>query len=148
MFVTYEKWQKVSVASHDHATIWFDKNTLRIRSVDTKRSVATRWDAIGKIVSYVGVRFTEDSEATRLIATQMEREGWRILGLKPNWERHEGAIIKLVSDGIRTNPETLMGRCRDRNVANVRARAQKFGAIGTADVSAMRAAILARQAAR
>lgn len=149
MFLTYEKWTKVSVASHDHATVWFDYGTLRIRSVDRVKSVATRWDAIGTYNwGCRVVRFTEDSEATRLIATQMERDDWTVEGLRSNWERHEGSIIVLPCDAKVTNPDTIRAKrnpqckpVRNRNKAHKRAKAQRFGVMGTTDVALMRHAI-------
>lgn len=149
-YVTFEKWTKVSVASHDHVTVEFDALTVRIRTVDPKRSVATRWDAIAtiKVSLFASVYFTEDSEATRLIATQMERAGFRVHGLRRNWERYEGAIIALPCNAIVTNPDTIRAKrnpacrpVRDRNVAHKRRHAQAFGAMGTTNVEAMRHAI-------
>ena len=144
MFVTFEKWTKVSLQSHDHLTIHFSNGTLLIRSVDSVRSVATRWDAIG-MYQIVGtqryIRLTEDSEATRLFATQMEREGFRVLGMPRKWERYKGKINMLKSDGKVTNPESIQGRIRNRNKSQKRINAQRFGKVLHCDVAKMRHAI-------
>jgi hypothetical protein len=149
MFVTFEKWTKVSLQSHDHLTIHFTNGTLLIRSVDKVRSVATRWDAIGTYVisgQFRHIRLTEDSEATRLFATQMEREGFRVLGMPRKWERYKGKINMLKSDGNVTNPESIQGRIRNRSKHGK--RGASFGMRKSVDVSAMRAAIIEAQTKR
>jgi hypothetical protein len=149
MFVTFEKWTKVSLQSHDHLTVHFANGTLLIRSVDSTRSVKTVWDAIGWYhVSSQGrtIRLTEDSEATRLFATQMEHEGFTIHGLDRNWDRYKGKINMLKSDGIVTNPESIQGRIRSRSKHGKRGAG--FGMRATTDVNAMRDAVKEAQLKR
>jgi len=145
---TYEPWTKQSIQAHNHATIRYANGIVSILSRDELRSVARRWDAIG---TYEGsdcgphtVRFTEDSLATSLVATHLERNGTVVKGATIDPDM--GRIIRLESNGRVTNPESIQGRIRDRNPGNKRDKRtncqKRFGTIGHADVIAMREALL------
>ncbi len=152
---TYEPWTKQSVQSHDHATIRYANGTASILSRERTRSVARQWDVIG---NYIGSEhnpshlwLTEDSMATRMVATYMKRNGTRIHGIK--LVRGEfGSITRLESDGRITNPESINGRIRNRapgSPTDKRRKTQRaFGGIGQANVVDMRAAILTARAKR
>lgn len=153
MFFTFEPYTKVSVESHEHATIQLAANgVVSILSREETRSVARKWDAIGTWNNLNYIRFTEDSLATRLVATQLKREGWTVQGIK--WVEGEwsGAILKQESNGRITNPESIRGRIRDRNPGSPTDKRTKvqalFGNVGECHLLAMREAVLTRQTTR
>ena len=151
-FYTFEHEAKVSDTSHEHATIRFEDGIVSILSRETTRSVRRKWDAIGTYgrleTGHNYVSLSEDSKATRMVGTQLGRINYVIFGLALIAGEF-GAIRIMESDGNTTNPDSIRGEIRDRSRDVKRERVQaKFGAIGTVDASAMRAEILARQAAR
>lgn len=162
MFFTFEPYTKQSIQSHEHATIRFAVNgVVSILSREMVRSVGRKWDAVGHwwnevetpgVYGSPAIRFTEDSLATRLVATQLKREGWAVEGIKFIKDEWSGKIIKLQSDGRITNPESIKGRIRDRNPGNARDKRRKvqatFGSMGECHLVSMREAILAREAKR
>jgi len=153
MFFTFEPYTKVSVQSHEHATIQLHHNgDVSILSREATRSVARKWDVVGTWFINDSIRFTEDSFATRLVATQLKREGWTVEGIRFVKDEYNGKIIKLTSDGRTTNPESIMGRIRDRNPGSPTDKRRKtqalFGNVGACHLLAMREAILVREAKR
>jgi len=158
-FVTFavHAADKVSVASHEHATLHFCVMTgsVSILSRETTRSVARKWDVIGEweflATDHVSIAFHNRCNATALCATQMKRMGVVVFGMERSdyylWDDCE--TIALASDGIVTNPDTILGTAdteKDRvgrNTARKRADTQmRFGAIGTVDTDAMRKRIV------
>lgn len=150
-YFTYEKWTKVSIQSHEHATVRMGVNTLDILSREKVRSVGRRWERIATIsANGSSILFETDDTAVRMIATQMQRDGWRLLGgikLDPN---EFGVINVQKSNGNITNPESIRGRIRNRNPGSPTDKRRKvqaaFGGIGECNLFAMRKAILARRA--
>ena len=113
---TFEPYIKQSVQSHEHATIRLAANgAVSILSREKIRSVQRKWDRVGTWFINDSLRFTENSFATRLVATQLEREGWSIEGLTLVKGEYEGKIVKLDSDGRTTNPDSIQGRIRKRS---------------------------------
>ncbi len=152
MFITYEPWTKTSPQAHEHITIDYRSDGIMLAlSREATRSTASTWDTIGYWASDYA-RFDEDSRATRLVATQLKRHGWTILGIRFVEGEWTGAITVLPSNGRITDPESIRGRVRNREPGNARDKRRKvqglFGSIGTTNIGAMRAAIVARQKAR
>lgn len=152
-YITFDHETKASETSHEHVTIAFhDNGTLSVLSRDSTRSVARKWDAIGTFeetgFGLPRFRFTENSKAIRMVATKLYRKGACVSFASGEFDPTSGEfrlIRSLLSDGITTNPESIMGRIRDRNTDKKRASVQKrFGAMGQCDVKAMRDAIKRR----
>lgn len=135
-FVTFavETADKVSIASHEHATLAFGTlGSVSILSRERKRSVGRKWDVVGEweylANGNIRVTFTERSAATGLCATQMHRMGVDVVGLLERDFWHGIETIALASDGRTTNPDTLRGIAptirvrRNRNVQHERAKA-------------------------
>ena len=145
MIFTYEKYTLSSIQAHEYVSLEFTHGTIRIRSVDSAKSVSPTWDAIG---TYEGsdcepylARFTEDSFATQLAAKYLTDNGTTVEGA--TFYADTGRVIRLAATRRMTRPESIRGRVRDRapgNKRDKRARIQrKYGKIGEANVAEMRA---------
>lgn len=165
LFHTFVHETKASKLAHEHVTLQTTKRLglghLHILSREPTRSVGRKWDRVGschKINGKLHCRFTENSEATRMIATKMWRMGATVRFTSGSFSPHAIEFLRinvLESDGIVTNPESIQGRIRDRNPGSPtdkRCKVQKrFGGIGKADTTQMRAmvaALAARDAQR
>ncbi len=151
-FITFEHETKTSETSHEHVTLAFHSDgTIAALTREATRSVGRKWDMVGSYLDRV-FTFTENSKAIRMAATQLTRKGGYVRFESGSFDPTSGEfrlIRSLKSDGRTTNPESLMGRIRDRSQDKKRASVQlRFGSIGTVDTTAMRAAIVARRAAR
>jgi hypothetical protein len=140
-FYTFEIYTKQSLQSHEHVTLKITANYVYALSqkVHEGATMTRKWDRVGIMWDTTHVRFTEDSIATRMAGTQLKREGWNVEGLRFN-DTEFGAIIKLVSDGKRTNPSTIRGYGRNKDAqADKRSRERKG-----IDMAAAMAARMAR----
>lgn len=153
---TFNHIDKVSDTSHEHCTLRFANGTIWILTRESSRSVAAQWDEIGTYSERFNcVRFTEDSMATLLAATQMYRKGYKVVGFnRKRLTESFGEIETLNSDGIVTNPESIKGRIRDRSlnrpnsVAKGERGASRFranGRQGATDLVNMRRAVIEAQ---
>lgn len=150
-FITFNHETKASDTAHEHVTIAFRPNgDMEALSRDSVKSVSARWDLVGTW-NGTDFRFTENSKATRMAATKLYRKGGSVQ-MRGKFDPVCGEfrlIQSLKSDGVTTNPESIQGRIRDRNVDHKRAAVQKeFGAIGKCDVTAMRRAVWEAQMKR
>ena len=161
-FYTFERFTKISLASHDHCTLRFGVRSIMRRTVDRVKSVSTEWEMVGTFGTTAygtpWIRFTKRDGILDLVAAQMERMGYRILS--------EFVPSKLVlkvqkSNGNVTNPDTIRFKEDQMRPIGTRLgvkpvrkrsihakRGARFGMRATTDVAAMRHAIVEAQTER
>ena len=155
-FYTFEdKSVEQFLQYHAHVTLRFRNGCVAYRSREKVRSTGKRDVPCGTYNTVSGalrIRFSVNNEALRLAACAMFWHWDAIVTFSQGtWHRNEFTnTVVLESDGVTTNPDSIRGEGRGARTPKARNRRTTDGTqVGRKQAAQdMRAAILARQAAR